>query len=104
MVLKQTRYLYARETAHRLTTFHFLENKIEVIIIFEEINDAENIFTTTTMIINIDFFEDTRSIWMTSFTNNLREEREYVEKKSSYVNFLFVFAITRSFTLIERCA
>ena len=56
-----------------LTTFHFLENQIKIIVIFKKINDAENIFTTTTMIINIDFFEDTRSIWMTSFTNNLKE-------------------------------
>lgn len=54
------------------TAFHFLKDQIKIFVIFEKINDAENVFTSPTMIINIDFFENTRSIRMTSFANDLK--------------------------------
>lgn len=61
----------------QLTAFHFLEDQIEVIIVFEKIDDAQNVFTTTTMIIDIDLFEYTRSVGVTRFANNLDREKSF---------------------------
>lgn len=57
-----------------LTAFHFLKDQIEIIIVFEKIDNTQNVFTTATMIIDIDFFEHTRSIRVASFADDLNDE------------------------------
>ena len=66
-----------RVDSEQLTAFHLFKDQIEVIIVFEKIDDAQNVFTTTTMIIDIDLLEDTRSIRVTCFANNLDREKAF---------------------------
>lgn len=77
------RRIFNEQVSFILTAFHLLKDKIKIIIIFEEINNAQNIFTTTTMVIDIDFFEYTRSIRMARFANDLYRNKQRRQSVSS---------------------
>ena len=48
-----------------------------MLVVFEKIDNTQNIFTTATVVVDIDLFEDTRSIRMTGLADYLEGKHEH---------------------------